>query len=1552
VPLRTNRPRPPAPGQLLLFDLLDPYAAQEQRAAPGTTLTSLPDEGDDHDPDALAPFDSQAAMPTRPAVAGALPAVVEAADLDPPQDTATWLSTYGLTTPAGADADVSVAPMVSVLPANAPAAPVGEDHVSTPVDVVVGAAARFEANLAALALLKSLEADARLPTLDERAILARFSGFGDSAFEAAFRLTARRPEDRPWVDRGHRLRSLVNDAEWESLERSRLNAFFTSPDVIAAMWDGLLALGLTSLPAPRILEPSAGSGRFLGLQPLESARRSSRTAVELDQLTARLLRLLYPRAAVHALGFENAPLRDGSFDVAISNVPFGDVPVVDRAFLKPGQRYLTRAVHNYFFVKALAKLRPGGVLAFITSRYTLDAPTAEPIRAYLHQQADLVAAVRLPAGTFPDTDVVTDVIVLRKRRPGEAPGDDAWLGTVIQTYVYQPAQPAYARSAPPTDEVRADVNAYFALHPEMVLGTSGAASVMYGGGGYTVAMPAGGRDAVVSALRDRLRALPAGLLAPDPDGTALTLPPSPANAGCDVRDGAYAVRDDAVWVCRGGRLVDPQLSSTQAVRVRELLAVRDAARAALRAQLDGMGEQAIVQSQRRLNAVYDRFVFRFGPVNAAVNAAAMGTDPEAFFLRALERWDGDAQRRHTSGRTVTEPSARERLKMPLFHEIVVRQARPASSARSVRDAHLIVLNERGTLDFDRMAELLGGSTPESVRDTLAADGLIFDDPEAGWQNADAYLSGNVKRKLASAQKAAQAEPRFARNVEALQAVIPADIPPGQIEVRLGTHWVPARDVNVFLAEVLGAEEPRWSRTGNQFVRYVAQTAEWVFETDPVVPAARNFGDWGTPRASALSIVHDLLNGRVPKVTDELDDGRRVVNQQETLAAQEKGGALQRRFAEWLWGDADRAERLARDYNDTFNAVRPREYDGVHLSLPGSNPAFTLRPHQKAAVWRILQESAVGLFHEVGAGKTTTMAAAAMELRRLGLARKVLLVVPNDILHQFATEFQRFYPLARLLVPGKDDFTPARRNEFMARIATGDWDAVIVAQSQFTLLPVHPATEAAFLQRELAGYRDALGELGDAAQDQGDRSWRASEKSVQKAILRLSARLVACQRRLEERQRLTRTMTFEDLGIDRLFVDEAHGYKNLPFVTRLERVKGLPNPAECQRASDMFLKTQWLLERGGGIVFATGTPIANTIAESWTMARYLMRERLEELGLQHFDAWAKLFAETVVTLEQTVTGAYRPTARFARFKNVPEWLQLFQIVADIRMGADVPELERLKPRLVGGQVPGKRIYRTAAATAELLAFMEQLGKRVESLGPPIKGGDNMLKIASDARKAALDMRLVMPGAPEPPSSKLNLAADEIAAVYRETAAERGVQLVFLDLGTPKAVEVTARDDDGVLVGMETADEVALLTDVYADLKRKLTARGIPPNEVRFVHEAKTREARFGLFQAANEGRVRIIIGSTQKLGTGANVQQRLAALHHLDAPWRPMDIEQRDGRGLRQGNEIYGPVFDGAGSVVDSGRGIRIFLYVTEHSFDGYIWVRHVSPKSRELAYAG
>jgi N12 class adenine-specific DNA methylase len=561
---------------------------------------------------------------------------------------------------------------------------------------------------------------------------------------------------------------------------------------------------------------------------------------------------------------------------------------------------------------------------------------------------------------------------------------------------------------------------------------------------------------------------------------------------------------------------------------------------------------------------------------------------------------------------VTEASARQRLKIPLFHEIVVRQARPAVSARSVRDAYLITLNECGGLNFGRMAAPLGpDSNPDDVRGALAADGLIFEDPEAGWQTADAYLSGNVKRKLATAERATVAEPRFQHNIDALRLVIPADIPPGQIEVRLGTHWIPPADVNRFLAVVLDAEEPRWS--GGQFFNYVAQTAEWVLETQPVIPAARNFGDWGTPRASALSIVTELLNGRLPKVTDELDDGRRVVNQQETLAAQEKAEALQRRFVEWLWSDADRAERLARFYNDTFNAVRPREYDGSHLTLPGSNPAFTLRPHQKAAVWRILQEPAVGLFHEVGAGKTTVMAAAAMELRRLGLASKILIVVPNDILQQFAEEFQHFYPLASLLVPGKDDFTPARRNEFMARIATGDWDAVIVAQSQFTLLPVHPRTEAEFIQRELAGYREALSEIADEERAGGDRSSRSSEKSIQKAIRRLSARLLGCQRRLEDRKRLTQTMTFEDLGVDRTFVDEAHWGKNLPFATRLDRVKGLPNPAECQRATDLFLKTQWLLERGGGIVFATGTPIANTIAESWTMARYLMRQR---------DLWAR------------------------------------------------------------------------------------------------------------------------------------------------------------------------------------------------------------------------------------------------------------------------------------------------------------------------------------------
>ncbi len=1433
---------------------------------------------------------------------------------------------------------LDVVPIISVVGAASPSLAgmrEGDDHVCTPADFVVGAAARFEANLAAVTLLKVLEAEDCPCTPEERAVLARFSGFGDTAFEAAFRLSAHRPEDTIWVQRGQRLRVLVTEAEWQSLERSRLNAFFTSPDVIAAMWDGLLALGLGSLAAPRILEPAAGVGRFLGLQPRETVAGASRTAVELDTLTARLLKALYPRASVHALGFQDAPLRDDFFDVAISNVPFGDVPVVDRAFLKPGQRYLTRAVHNYFFVKVLTKLRPGGVLAFLTSRYTLDAPTAQPIRASIHQRADLVAAVRLPAGTFPDTDVVTDLVLLRKRLAGETTGDATWLDTVPRTYAYQ--RQAGGRYSPPIEEVRADLNAYFVAHPEHVLGTQGAVSVMYGGGGYTVALPEGGREAVIEALRDRMRALPAGLLAPA-QRPALTAPAlrTRANHGANLKEGAYVVLG-ALRVCRGGQLVDPLLSSSQTTRVQEMLAVRDAGRAALRAQLDGAGQQAIEESQRSLNAVYDRFVFRFGPLNAATNAAAMGTDPDAFFLRALERWDTEAQQRHESGRPVTDAAARDRLKMPLFRDIVVRQARPAISARSARDAHLIVLNERGALDFGRMAELLGSGGPDSVRDALTVDGLIFEDPEAGWQTADAYLSGNVKHKLAIAEKAALAESRFGRNVDALRAVIPADIPPGQIDVRLGTHWVPASDVNRFLADVLDAEEPRWSRTGNQFVHYVAETAEWVLEAEPLIPAARNFGDWGTPRASALSIVLDLLNGRLPKVTDELEDGRRVVNHRETLAAQEKAEALQRRFTEWLWSDADRAERLARFYNDHFNAIRPREYDGSHLTLPGSNPTFTLRPHQGAAVWRILQEPAVGLFHEVGAGKTAVLAAAAMELRRLGLASKVMIVVPNDILQQFATEFQRFYPLARLLVPGKDDFTPTRRNEFMARIATGDWDAVIVALSQFTLLPVNAETEAAFLQRELAAYRDAVRDMADEAREAGDRSWRSSEKSVQKAIQRLSARLESCQRRLEERKRLTRTMTFEDLGIDRLFVDEAHAVKNLPFVTRLERVKGLPNPTECQRATDMFLKTQWLLDRRGGIVFSTGTPIANTIAESWTMARYLMRETLEELGLHHFDAWARLFAETVVTLEQTVTGAYRPTARFARFKNVPEWLQLFQLVADIRMGAEVPELEQLKPRLVGGEVLGKRIFRTATATPELLAFMEQLAKRVEHLGPPTKGADNMLKIASDARKAALDMRLIRPGSVEHPRSKLNLAADEIAAVYRETAPDRGIQLVFLDLGTPKAVDVPTRDEDAVIVDADTTEELTLLTDVYAVLKHKLTARGIPADEIRFVHEAKTREARFRLFQAANDGLARVVIGSTQKLGTGANVQKRLAALHHLDAPWRPMDIEQREGRGLRQGNAVYGPALDTTGTVIDPGRGIRIFLYVTERSFDAYVW---------------
>ncbi len=578
------------------------------------------------------------------------------------------------------------------------------------------------------------------------------------------------------------------------------------------------------------------------------------------------------------------------------------------------------------------------------------------------------------------------------------------------------------------------------VSPWMVVGVETTASTMHGID-YTVALPEGGRDAVAAALLDRMRELPRGILSALAKPNEAVSDPCAARSssisGPSLKEGAYAVVGDALVVCRGGQVVDPLLPPAQAVRVRALLTVRDAAREALRAQLDGATPHVIEETQRRLNAVYDQVVFRFGPMNAQANVAAMAADPDAFFLRALERWDAEAQQRHRTGRPVVDQASRERLKMPLFHDIVVRQARAQTHARSARDAFLIILNDLGRLDFGRMAELLGpGTDPNAVRSELAAEGLVFEDPESGWQAADAYLSGNVKRKLLVAERAACAEPRYVANVEALSVVIPADIAPGQIEVRLGTHWIPAADVNDFLVEVLGAEQPRWSHSGNQFVRYVPETAEWVVEVQPIVPTARNFGDWGTPRASAIDIVLDLLNGRLPKVVDELEDGRRVVNQQETLAAQEKADALQRRFVEWLWSDADRSERLARFYNDTFNAIRPREYDGSHLRLPGSNPSFTLRAHQKAAVWRILQDRAVGLFHEVGAGKTTVMAAAAMELRRLGLAKKVLIVVPNDILHQFADEFQRFYPLAQLLVPGTDDFTPARRNEFMARIATG------------------------------------------------------------------------------------------------------------------------------------------------------------------------------------------------------------------------------------------------------------------------------------------------------------------------------------------------------------------------------------------------------------------------------------------------------------------------------------------------------------------------------------
>jgi N12 class adenine-specific DNA methylase len=1289
-------------------------------------------------------------------------------------------------------------------------------------------------NIEAIRTLKKLEGENRDAGDDEKAILARYVGWG--AMPAVFD----RAQPEEWRSTARAVKELLTGDEYESARASTPNAHFTSPVVIGAIWNGLHHLGVGK--GAQVLEPAMGVGHFFGLMP-ESMQGGHRTGVELDSITARIAKKLYPDATIFAKGFEETPLPDNYFDAVVGNVPFGDYAVHDPA-MKP---QFTRAIHDYFFAKSLEKARPGGVMALITSRYTMDKEN-DAIRRHLAAQADLLGAIRLPNTAFKanaGTEVTTDILFLRKRPPGAQSSGEAWqkLDTIDSA------------------DGPIEVNEYFVRHPEMMLGKMKLEGTMYRG-----AEPTLEGTLTPEHLARAVKALPKGAYVPKDEGRGPPPAILDAEAFTGIKDGAYAEQDGAI-VIRNGHSFEPTgLTGPAAARIKGMMAVRDGVRLVFRTQLDDAPEEKITEARRLLNLLYDSFVSRYGPLSARENIRAFAGDPDQPLLLSLENYDAETKRAR---------------KTAIFERRTLERHKPAEHVETAAEALAISLNDTGSVHWPRMERLTGRTQKQMQREL---DSLVYRNPQGEWETADRYLSGDVRAKLNVAQAAAGIDPSYGRNVEALKAVQPADLLPGDISARLGSSWIPASDVRDFICETL--DVPKSFVT----VSHSGAIATWALTLDCTVKSAvSNTTIHGTPRALATELIEDALNGRTPTIYDQIDKDTRVVNQQETIAAREAQQKLKDRFSQWIWQDEDRAVRLARFYNDRFNNLRLRTFDGSHLTFPGMNRSMLrnndLDKHQKDAVWRVLQSDNTLLAHCVGAGKTFEMIAAAMEMKRLGLAHKPMIVVPNHLVEQWGAAFLQLYPHANIFMAGKDFFTTGNRQKAMARIATGNYDAVIVAHGSFEKLPVSDETFERFVGKQIEQLEDAIYE---ARAEKGDN--RRIVKELEKAKKRLTTKL----KERADRENKDDAITFEQTGIDRVFVDESDLYKNLGFTSKMTRIAGLPN-TESNRALDMYMKTRYPAGRGG-IVFATGTPISNTMAEMYTLQRYLAPELLKAAGVEHFDAWAANFCEPVTALELAPDGSgYRMHTRFAKFVNLPELLSMFRSFADVQT-EDMLKLPR--PAIEGG----KPHIIAAPASRELKEYVQTLVNRAQKLrtskiDPSV---DNMLKITGDGRKAALDMRLVGIPVDEDADTKVKRAIDNIYRLWEKHKEKRLTQLVFCDLSTPNPDKF----------------------NVYHEVRDRLVERGIPAKEIAFIHDAETDAQKKTLFESVNAGRVRILMGSTEKMGAGTNVQERLKALHDLDAPWRPRDVDQRRGRGERQGN------------LNDE---IGLYRYVTEGSFDAYSW---------------
>ena len=1298
-----------------------------------------------------------------------------------------------------------------------------------------GAKEKFKANMAAVNLLHDLEIENRLATPEEQKILAGYVGWGglSMAFDE---------NNAAWANEFTELYVTLSPEEYRAAKESTLTAFYTPPVVIKAMYEALDRLGFSE---GNILEPSCGTGNFFGLLP-DSMAKSKLHGVEIDSLTGRIARQLYQKANIAIEGFEKTKLPDDHFDVVLGNVPFGDFKVNDSRY--NAQKFL---IHDYFFAKALDKARAGGVVMFITSKGTMDKASPE-VRKYIAQRAELLGAVRLPDNTFranAGTEVTSDILILQKRE------------RVIDT------EPDWVHLD--TDENGVTMNSYFVQHPEMIMGDMVMESTRFGK--LDAACKAKKDIPLAELLHEAVQnisgEIPEYEIDEISDEQDEAIPADPS-----VKNFSYTLVNGKVYFRENDVMTPANLSMTAESRVKGLVEIRDCVRKLIAYQTEDYPEELIRTEQENLNRLYDAYTAKYGLINSRGNYLAFASDESYFLLCSLE---------------VLDDEGNFKRKADMFSKRTIKPHRAVTSVETASEALAISIGEKARVDLPFMAELTGKEQAELIRDL---QGVIFKMPHsepAKYVTADEYLSGNVRNKLVIAETAAKADPELLINAEALRNVIPKDLSAGEISVRLGATWIPQEDIQRFVTELL---TPSSYAAGKIKVRYTAMNGDWFIENKSSdVGNVKADSTYGTKRASAYRIIEDTLNLRDVRifdyVLDEHGNKKAVFNHKETTAAQAKQEVIKQAFQDWIWKDPERRNRLVRSYNDTFNSVRPREYDGSHITFGGISPEITLRPHQVNAIAHILYGGNTLLAHKVGAGKTFEMVAAAQESKRLGLCDKSMFVVPNHLVGQWASEYLRLYPSANILVARKQDFETANRKKFCGRIATGDYDAVIIGHSQFEKIPMSLERQFNMLQEQL---EDIERGIDDIQKSHG-------EQFTVKQLMKTRKAIQAKLEKLNSTKRKDTVIDFEQLGVDRLFIDESHFYKNLYLYTKMRNVGGIAQ-TEAQKSSDLFMKCRYLDEITGnrGTIFATGTPVSNSMVELYSVQRYLQYDTLMRNGLQHFDSWASTFGETVTALELAPEGTnYRAKTRFAKFYNLPELMQMFREVADIQT-ADMLKLP--VPKVNYHNIKTK----PSGIQTEMVANLAKRAEKVRArlVEPNI---DNMLKITNDGRKLALDQRMIDPMLPDDPDSKVNACVDNVCRIWEEHADTKATQLVFCDLSTPKG--------DGSF-------------NIYDDIREKLTGRGIPAEQIRFIHEATTDAQKKELFAKVRSGEVRVLLGSTPKMGAGTNVQDRLIAIHNLDCPWRPSDLEQRQGRIERQGNLF---------------PEVEVYRYVTEQTFDAYLY---------------